>query len=118
MNLTTYVYRDSGKIYTFYIEKLSDGEMQVVGVHIGGIFHVFVHPDIKPRSTDLFDAVDYRRLVAKAKSKFGVAKVNYHRVHCVLIKDGKDFTVRAQDVAGQVTPDLVVDSVIKNVFGG
>lgn len=118
MNFTTYVYRDAGKIYTFYIEKLSDGEMQVVGVHIAGVFHVFVHPGLKPRSTDLFDTVEYRRLVAKAKSKFGVAKVEYHRINCVLIKDGKDFTVKAVDVAGQVAPDLVVDSVIKNVFGG
>ena len=117
MDLSTYVYRDAGKIYTFYIEKLAEGQMQVIGVHVGGKFHMFAHPNVKPRSTDLFDAAEYRRLAAKAKSKFGVGKIEYHRVYCVLIKDGKDFTVRGEDAAGVVSPALVEESIIKNVFG-
>lgn len=117
MDLKTFVYRYDNKIFTFFVDNLPEGGMQVVGLHLSGKFHLFEHPKQQPRSADRFDTVDYRRLIAKAKSKFGVGTIDKHRVELVITKNGRDLDIRAIDPAGVVERRLVEDAVFA-IFEG
>lgn len=119
MEFKTFVHRDDGKVFNFYVSTNPEvpGVLQVGGLVLGGILHLFDHPNEKPRSADRFDTANYIRLKAKAKSKFGVAKVVTHPINFTIVKDGKEITVNGADPTGQRTvaqvEDYIFDAVLK-----
>lgn len=118
MELKTFVYKDDGKTFNFYVNSVDDGTgaMQVGGLVVNGALHLFEHPHEHARSADRFDTANYVRLKAKAKAKFGVAKVVTHDYHFAIIKDGKTITIRTACPKGQRTADDLTDKLLSEVL--
>lgn len=91
MELHALVHKVNDVRYTFYVTEATV-PAKVAGVVFNNVCHLF-EADEKPG----FETSAYKRLIAKVKSKFGVASVRKHEGKQLVISEtGKQFAIEGK----------------------